>query len=157
MKKCIIYVSKHGSTETTAKMLKEKLDDDCDLINLNEIKKIDLSDYDTIVLGAPMYLGKLHKKMKKCIENDLDELLKKHIGLFIMGADTEKPEENIQKAYPQKLHDHAFSREYFGYAMILENMNFLEKAAMKALKIKESKTEIKEEAIQRMADKVNKL
>jgi len=157
MKNCILYTTKHGSTEKTARMLKEKLHAETDLINLMHEKDPDLSGYDTIILGASIYIGKIQKKMVKFIDRNLKELLSKNIALYILAGEKDKPEDSLHKAYPETLLYHSFAKGYFGYEMNLDKMNFLEKAAMKAMKITENKSEILEDAIQKMADEVNKL
>ena len=157
MKNCILFTTKHGSTEKTALLLKEKLKAETDIINLKDVKKPDISNYDTVILGASIYIGKIQKQMRKFIKDNLNELLKKNIALFIMAGQKEKAQETLYNAYPSKLFDHAFSKEYFGYEMILEKMNFLEKAATKAQGVTESKSEIMHDAIEKMANQINEL
>ncbi|HHI87491.1 MAG TPA: flavodoxin, partial [Candidatus Cloacimonetes bacterium] len=128
-----------------------------DIINLKNVKNPDISDYDTVILGASIYIGKIQKLMRKFIGENLNELLKKNIALFIMAGQKEKAQETLYNAYPMELFDHAFAKEYFGYEMILENMNFLEKAATKAQGVTQSKSEIMHDAIEKMAHHINEL
>ncbi len=157
MKNCILFTTKHGSAEKAALSLKEKLKAETDIINLKDVKKPDISDYDTVILGASIYIGKIQKQMRKFIQDNLNELLKKNIALFIMAGQKEKAQETLYNAYPTKLFDHAFAKEYLGYEMILEKMNFLEKAATKAQGVTESKSEIMLDAIEKMAQQINEL
>ncbi len=157
MKNCILFTTKHGSTEKASTLLKEKLNAETDIINLKDVKKPDISDYDTVILGASIYIGKIQKQMRKFIGENLNELLKKNIALFIMAGQKEKAQETLYNAYPSKLFDHAFAKEYFGYEMILEKMNFLEKAATKAQGVTESRSEILYDVIEKMANQINKL
>jgi len=157
MKNCILFTTKHGSTEKAVLLLKEKLDAETDIINLKEVKNPGITNYDTVILGASIYIGKIQKQMRKFIKNNLNELLKKNIALFIMAGQKEKAQETLYNAYPMELFDHAFAKEYFGYEMILENMNFLEKAATKAQGVTESKSEIMHDAIEKMAHHINEL
>ncbi len=160
MKNCILFTTKHGSAEKAAFLLKEKLNAETDIINLKDVKKPDISDYDdydTVILGASIYIGKIQKQMRKFIGENLNELLKKNIALFIMAGQKEKAQETLYNAYSSKLFDHAFAKEYFGYEMILEKMNFLEKAATKAQGVTESKSEIMHDAIDKMAHHINEL
>ena len=59
MKNCILFTTKHGSAEKAALLLKEKLKADTDIINLKIVKNPDISDYDTVILGASIYIGKI--------------------------------------------------------------------------------------------------
>jgi len=67
-------------------LLKEKFKAEADIINLKEIKNPDISKYDTVILGASIYMGKIQKRMRKFIEENMNELLKKNIALFIMAG-----------------------------------------------------------------------
>ena len=157
MKNCILFTTKHGSAEKAALSLKEKLNTETDIINLKNVENPDISNYDTVILGASIYIGKIQKQMRKFIGDNLNELLNKNIALFIMAGQKEKAQETLYNAYPSKLSDHAFAKEYFGYEMILEKMNFLEKTATKAQGITESKSEIMHDAIEKMANHINEL
>jgi len=55
------------------------------------------------------------------------------------------------------LFEHALAKEYFGYEMILEKMNFIEKAAIKAQGVTESTSEILNDSIEKMAEQLNEL
>ncbi|MDP8227383.1 MAG: flavodoxin domain-containing protein [Candidatus Celaenobacter polaris] len=157
MKNCILFITKHGSTEKAALLLKEKLKADTDIINLKDVKKPNISDYDTVILGASIYIGKIQKLMRKFIKENLNELFKKNIALFIMAGQKERAQETLKNAFPATLFDHAFAKEHFGYEMILEKMNFLEKAATRAQGVTESKSEIMHDAIEKMAYRTNEL
>jgi len=157
MKNCILFTTKHSSTEKAAYLLKEKLKAETDIINLKNIKNPDISKCDTIVLGASIYMGKIQKQMKKFIQEHMNELLKKNIALFIMAGQKEKAQETLSNAFPTALFEHALAKEYFGYEMILEKMNFIEKAATKAQGVTKSKSEILNDSIKKMANQINEL
>jgi len=154
---CILFTTKHGSTENAALLLKEKLKAETNIINLKNVKNPDLSEYDTIVLGASIYMGKIQKQMRKFIQDHMNELLKKNIALFIMAGQKEKAQETLGNAFPTTLFEHALAKEYFGYEMILEKMNFIEKAAIKAQGVTESTSEILNDSIEKMAEQLNEL
>jgi len=157
MKNCILFTTKHGSTEKASLLLKEKLKAETDIINLKEVKKPDISHYDTVILGASIYIGKIQKQMRKFIEENINELLKTNIALFIMAGQKDQAQETLKKVFPAALFDHAFTKEHLGFEMILEKMNFLEKAATKAQGVTESKSEIMQDAIEKMAQQINEL
>jgi len=157
MKNCILFTTKHGSAEKAAGMLKAKLDAETDIINLKHVKKPDISDYDTVILGASIYMGKIQKQMRKFIQEHIDELLKKNIALFIMAGQEEKAQETMENNFPTALFDHATAKDHFGHEMILKKMNFIEKAAIKAQGVTESTSEILVGAISLMAQQINEL
>lgn len=157
MKNCILFTTKHGSAERAAGLLKEKLTAETDIINLKNVKKPDITDYDTVILGGSIYIGKIQKKLKKFIKKNLKELLNKNIALYIMAAEKDNPEAVLEKVFPQVLHDHALSKMHFGYEMILEGMNSTEKAVAQSLGVTKSLSEFNHDAIEEMAQKLNEL
>ena len=64
MNTLIVYSSKYGCTEKCAKLIKQELNDPADLINLKNIniKDINLSKYDKVIIGGPIYIGKIQKR-----------------------------------------------------------------------------------------------
>jgi len=155
MKNCILYTTKHGSTEKVALLLKEKLKAETDIINLKKNKNPSISDYDTLILGASVYMGKIQKQMRKFIREHINDLLNKNIALFIMAGQKEKAQEALENNFSTALSDHATVKDHFGHEMILEKMNFIEKAAIKAQGVTESTSEILVGAIDLMAQKIN--
>ena len=89
MKTLILYYSKYGTTEKCAKLLSEKIDGGADVVRYVDRKNADFGNYDTIIIGAPVYMGML-KKMKAFCEANLQMLLTKKIGLFVCHMDVEK-------------------------------------------------------------------
>lgn len=62
MKTAIIYYSKKGTTQKVAKIISEKLNSEEDLINLKQNTPLDISSYDRIIIGTPIYAGNSSKK-----------------------------------------------------------------------------------------------
>ncbi len=44
--------------------LKKKLNAETDIINLKNVKKPNISDYDTVILGASIYMGKSREQIR---------------------------------------------------------------------------------------------
>ncbi len=96
----IAYATQYGCTEKCANMLSANLKDDDDLsvsvVDLGSKQKIALSDYGTVIIGGPITAGKINAKVKKFCADNLPELLKKKIGLFICGAAAEEAQKEIK-------------------------------------------------------------
>lgn len=58
MSTLIVYTSKYGSTEKCAKQLAEQLTDSFELVD----SVPDLSLFDSIIIGSPIYMGKSLKE-----------------------------------------------------------------------------------------------
>ena len=89
MNTLIAYGTKHGCTEKCATELSKELDGNVEIINLKNNNKIDLNKYDSVIIGGSVYIGKIQKEVTEFINSNLNELLKKQIGLFICGMQEE--------------------------------------------------------------------
>lgn len=135
MKTAIIYYSKKGTTQKVAKIISEKLNSEEDLINLKQNTPLDISSYDRIIIGTPIYAGNSSKKVKKFITANQHHLLKKEIGLYVCGMEKEeeKQREELERAYPKELIDKAKSKQFLGGEFLFENMNFFERMIIKKI------------------------
>lgn len=136
MKSIIIYATRYGSTAEAARRIKEKLGEDCMLINIMTDKVPALDSYETVVLGGSIYVGRVQKQLTAFLNSNLNQLLEKNIGLFLC-AGAPKPEERakeLQGAFPSRLLEHAAAKDVLGYAFSFEKMRFLDRAVMKKIK-----------------------
>lgn len=132
MKTLIIYDSKHGSTEGCARQLAEKLTGETKLHQLGSKAMPDLSDFDQLIIGSPIYMGQASKKVKAFCETNAGLLLEKPLGLYVCGmADGEAATEELHKTYSSQLIEHALAAEFFGGAFNFDRMNFFERFIIK--------------------------
>lgn len=75
MRGAVIYYSRYGNNELTAKAVKEGLEEsghEVDLVNAKDSK--DLGEgYDFVVVGSPTRAGRMSGPIKKFIKNNLGE------------------------------------------------------------------------------------
>lgn len=149
----IIYATKHGSVEHAVMLLKAKLEGEVRLVNILEEKVPSLGDYENVILGGSIYLGKIQKQLTKYIEKHLSELLTKRVGLFICAAQQEDVrEKELIDAFPNELFEHAISKEIFGYEINFDDMNFIEKKVVRSiLGHQDNYSELSNETIERFA------
>ena len=132
MKTLIIYESKHGATAKCAEKLSKALAGETVLCNLKENSKPELGTYDRIVVGGPIYAGRLPKKMRTWLQGNLENLNQKQVGVFACGmTEGEKTEEVIRNAFPAQLISQALAIGFLGGAFYMDKMNFLEKWIIK--------------------------
>jgi len=135
MKNLIIYTSRHGCIGKCARKLKELLDDETVIVNLNTGRVPDLKDFDTLILGASIYMGKVQKEMFTYITENLSTLLKKEIVIFISSFEaTEKKHEQFRKAFTPELYDHSSVKGVFGDEVNYKKCSFIEKVILFLLK-----------------------
>lgn len=131
MKILIAYASKYGTTEKCVNLLKEKLSGDIDVVNLKNENPIP-GDYDIVIIGGPVYIGKLNKTVESYCINNLPALVDKKLGFFLCHMDTETPiADLLAKYYPKKLIESAHAASGFGGAFYVSKMNFLYKWMIK--------------------------
>lgn len=152
MKTAIIYYSKKGTTQKVAKIISEKLDSQEGLIDLKNKSSFDISTYERIIIGSPIYAGNSHNKVKKFIASNLNHLLNKEVGLYVCGMerDEAKQREELERSFPKELIDKAKSIQFLGGEFLFENMNFFEKMIIKKIaKTDKSISEINHQNIDR--------
>jgi menaquinone-dependent protoporphyrinogen oxidase len=155
MKLLISYATKYGCTEKCANILSKLLegnDSTISVVDLNSQNKITLNDYDTVIIGGSIMAGKINSTVKKFCGNNLSELLKKKIGLFICAGSVEGAQKELADNFPQELLNIAVAKGHFGYEFNLEKMNFAVKALIKKInKIDKSVSNIFEDNIKEFA------
>ena len=134
MSTVILYTTKHGTTAKCAGILKEKASEDIEIVNLMEIKDFSIEPYDTIILGASVYMGKIQPEMTAFCRNFEGLLLKRGIGLFICSGDHGERGREYLKLFGESLYKHAISKKLFGDEVYWNRLNFIEKLAMRIIK-----------------------
>ncbi|MBU1011901.1 MAG: flavodoxin domain-containing protein [Bacteroidetes bacterium] len=150
----IIYISKHGTTETVALKLHKLLNsEEVHHIDLRANKNPDISQYNKIILGGSIHAGMIQRRMKSFCESNLESLLKKEIALFLCCMEEgEKAIEQFNNAFPEILRMHSIKNEIIGGEFLFDKMNFLEKAIVKKIAgIKENISKIDEQKIKELA------
>jgi menaquinone-dependent protoporphyrinogen oxidase len=84
MKTAIIYVSKHGTTEKVARMIAGKLGSrEVSFFNLKTDKNPDITPFDAVILGTPVYAGSPSKRMQAVLGRLLRMINKQYIRVKI--------------------------------------------------------------------------
>lgn len=149
VKVLIIYMTHHGCAEKVAKMLKDRLGEGAETVNLKKSGPIRLVNYDTVIIGGSIHAGQVQRKLKKFCEKNLEILVRKNLGLFICCMEEgEKAREQFDAAFGEDLRGHATVQGMFGGEFDFSRMNFLEKKVIrKVADITESVSKIDEDRI----------
>ena len=125
MKILIAYASVTGCSRECAGILADKLSPrEVHVVDLN-VSFPDPADYDVVVLGAPVRMGRMHKKFREYIKANREMLKEGKYGFFVCGALPDEAESNIKKAIGKELFEGAFEIEYFGGEMKVEKQKGL--------------------------------
>ncbi len=156
----IAYASKTGTTAECAAKLKEKLKDAV-LVDLSKHNpKID--DYDKIVVGASVRMGKLNNKAVKFLKRNSTGLQYKKPALFICCCNSDELDSYIEKSLPEDIIANISFHESFGGEMDLSRQKGIEKFIVKSIMknpetSKDLKNGVNEDAIEKFAHRINTL
>lgn len=157
MKVLIAYASKTGTTEKCAKILKA-LVDDATLCNLDK-EKPDLSEYNCVIVGGSIRMGKLHKTAAAFIKKNYETLLKKKSAYFICNCFSDQSESYLRKNIPEGLMKHALAVSSFGGELNIDNQKGFDKmvtklVAAKKPPVKGTKLQTSSEAINLFSERI---
>jgi menaquinone-dependent protoporphyrinogen oxidase len=158
MKTAIIFDSRHGTTTKVAGMIRERFPDrDVQQFQLNKNQSIELSEFDTIVIGGSIHAGSLNKHVKTFMKTHTATLLQKRIALFMCGTNEKELNIEFEREFPELLRNHSISNQIVGGELLYEKMNFLEAWMVKKITgIKISTSTIKQEAIEQLVTDIRK-
>lgn len=113
MKAIILYASKSGAAKECAERLSVQLN--CPYTDLAQQKtKTDIREYETIIIGTGVRMGKIYKPAKVFIRQNLDILLTKKSAIFLCNAYPDTFQKAVAKNLPGELIQHAVSIKSFG-------------------------------------------
>lgn len=158
MKILIAYSTKYGSVEKCAEFLKKELVHDVQLYNVKTKLTVNIDEYDMVLLGGSVYIGKTQKELTNFLKKHESALLKKQLGLFICCGAEDRSDTYMKDIFTEAIYNHASAKAYTGYAYYLEKMSFIEKAMIKKMvKINHNVEDIKYENITAFVEKIKKL
>jgi len=141
MKILVIYGTKAGTTEHCAGRICESLAG-ADCTDVRHIRKVDISGYDVIAVGTPIYMGKIHGKIRKFLLTNRETLLKKQLHFFTCGlAKGEESVELFRKEIDPSLFAHAAQVRHLGCEANYDRLNPLYRAILKKI-VEEDKPEL---------------
>ncbi|MGN0156241.1 MAG: flavodoxin domain-containing protein [Lachnospiraceae bacterium] len=131
MKTIICYATKTGTTETAAKELAGLLGA-IKVCNL-EKETPDIHNFDLVIIGGSIRMGKLHKAAKKFIDANTKELLSKKCAFFICNGFPEQAETFLIQNIGQELLSHSICAASFGGELDLSKLKGMDKFIAKAV------------------------
>lgn len=108
--------------------MKEDLGNGVEMVRISRRRRFHLQEYDTIIVGGSIHEGMIQRSVYKFCESNLEELLKKEVGLFVCCMDPNANEQElIERAFPEQLVKHALASGFFGGELNIKKMNLLQK------------------------------
>lgn len=139
MKSLIVYSSKKGATKKCAEQIKKGILGEVKMITSKEAQDLSLESYDNIILGSPVYAGRLDKDLKKFCQSREEELNKKKTFLFLVGMSDQAIDNYVKNNIPKEVAEQFKDVVFCGGALYFSKMNFLEKFMMKKIANAENK------------------
>lgn len=104
MKALVIYGTRYGTAEEISERIKDILQEekvDVDLINSDDKKKVQVEDYDLVVAGSGIKMGKWTKNTLNFLKKNRKELSNRKVALFVScgAANEEKNKAEAQEKY----------------------------------------------------------
>jgi menaquinone-dependent protoporphyrinogen oxidase len=100
----VAHASKYGSVEEVARYIGAVLRDQgvaCSVVPAREAEHV--VDYDLVVLGTGLYMGRLHREARRFLKRHHADLADIPFAVFAMGPLSSEPEEK-EKVRPQLEH-----------------------------------------------------
>jgi len=154
MKGIIIYATKYGCTEKAVKLLQSKISGEIKTVNVAKEKAPDLSLFDTVILGGPIYVGKMHGALSAYMQQNHEVLNRKRLALFVCAGEQDPAlmEKQLASAFPEELYNRAIAREVFGGELYWDKLDLMTKLILRVVKgIKEGYARLSEVKIDKFA------
>lgn len=131
----IVYMSKHGTTNKVALLIKELMvEKDITLINLDKQSTPDLSQCNRIIIGGSIHIGMIQKKIQLFCRQNQAVLKAKPCGLFLCCMyEGDKATEQFNRAFPEEIRAAAKSKALMGYELHFDRMNLIDRTITKKI------------------------
>lgn len=155
----IAYATKYGTTGRIAERVRDGLTVPAELVRLNDTLDPPLADVDVVLVGGSIYAGRIRPQVAKFCERHQDELLARHVGLFVSCLyGKEQGGAQIGENFPGWLLAHAFGRYNLGGAVSFSQLRFVDRFLMQKIgKVSSDIESINEGEIARLTAEVGTL
>jgi len=153
MKTLIAYATKYGTAKKCAEKIAQHLPMGADLLRIEKGVQIDLSAYDLVVIGTPIYMGRPRKEIKPFCKKHMDALLARRVALYMCCIQDQEQSVNDQfaLAFPQALRQHALAMALLGGEVHPEKLGFLDGLIMKMVTASQPK-ELRAKPVSTLSD-----
>ena len=133
MKIAIIYTTTGGTTHECADALARELERH-DVTVADMEQNTNFSDFDFIVIGFPIRMGKASKRARRFFKDNAVALAESRVGYFMCCGFVDCFEEYKQKVIPRELAEKAFEISCFGGSLEPSRFRGIDKLVVKAVR-----------------------
>ena len=124
MKNLIIYSTTYGYTKDCVEYLASKLKGETSVVNIAKDKEPDINEFDNIIIGGSVYVGKVNKRLVSFVSNNIDKITGKRVALFLSCGSIDVFEKLLISIFPKSIVDIAIAKECFGGELRTNKMKF---------------------------------
>ena len=172
MKVLIIYTSRGGASRSCVEMLKEKIEDSCEvtLCDAREVEALPTLDTcDVLVIGGSVRYGQIDKKLKAYLKVNADKINAKPCAFFFCCGFPSELDDYIDTQLPKKI-EFSLGIYCFGGELKPQKLKGMDKIIVKMIRSHINSQDFEEsdddhlplpellpESVQRLADEIRKL
>lgn len=130
----IIYKSRHGSTKMIAEKINNHLKNEATLIDFKDLTHDKLKEYDTLVVGIPVYYSKLDEEMVQFVNYHHELLAQKHFSIYVMALFYSEFMSYLTDAFSYEVLKDAAALAGLGGAIDLNELSISEKMVLTIMK-----------------------
>lgn len=137
MKVLVVYYSKSGTARDCAELLEKQLPTVKTTLcrpNKNGEIPVSVSDFDAIVIGSSVRMGRMAKPFGKFLDMNKEKIVRIPHAVFVVCAEAELFEEYAKDNIPKSILDSACDVAYFGGRLAVENHKGLERFFVKMMR-----------------------
>jgi menaquinone-dependent protoporphyrinogen oxidase len=172
MKVLVIYTTHGGASKRCAEMLKEKIEDNCE-VTLCDARAVPefprLDEYDTLVIGGSVRFGRIDKRLKTYLKTNLENINQKPSAFFFCCGFPSELEDYIDTQLPKKI-EFSLGVHCFGGELKPEKLKGMDKIFVKMIRSHINSQDFEEsddnhiplpellpESVARLADEIRKI
>lgn len=114
MNTLIVYATQYGFTADCAASLKQQLNGEVTLVDLTKQAAPNPADFDAVIVGGSIYMGKVQSSITDFCADYERELLQKTLGLFLCCGLPKQIQQSMAASFPSSLIPHAKATGCFG-------------------------------------------
>lgn len=144
----IAYTSKMGTTKECACKLANLFQCETKVVNLEAESHFNISDYDKVIIGSPVYMGRVSAKVLQFCKNNIEILLEKKIGIYVCCLGMLGKGKKYMEQFPETLQKIAVVKEDFGGRIDMETVSENEKKMLLMIGLKKDICNIEDDKLQ---------
>ena len=131
MKLLIAYATKTGTTRECAESLAAYFTAHEVVFADLETETPSVEDFDAVVIGSHVRVGKIHKRVKQFVGDNEAALADKKVGLYLCCCFSDAADDYFKKNFSQPLLAHSIANLCFGGEVKMDRQKGLDKLIMK--------------------------